>query len=70
MSLTLFPKLLVHENGRLHAFIRQNMIAWRFGRRILVCEVSKLFGPIYRKTSGEFFDCIDNFSIPAEAQPE
>ncbi len=57
------PKLLVHTNGRLHAFRGQNMIAWRFGHRIKVCEVKHIFGPFYKRTSHDFFDFIDRFEI-------
>jgi len=60
----LFPKLLIHVNGRLHAFRGQTNIAWRFGSRIKVCEVKHIIGPIYKRTSYDFFECIDRFDIP------
>lgn len=59
----IFPKLIVNENDRLHAYRGQNQIAWRFYRRIKVCEVKHVIGPFYRRTSYDFFDRIDRFRI-------
>ena len=62
------PKLLTHNDGKLYAFRGQNQIALRFGRQIRVCQVTHLFGCVYRRTSGDFFDCIDGFQPATEAK--
>jgi len=62
----IFPKLLIHTGGGLYAFRGQNQIAWRFGRRIKVCAVRHVIGPIYRRISGDFFETVDNFRQPAK----
>ncbi|KKL48589.1 hypothetical protein LCGC14_2324000 [marine sediment metagenome] len=61
------PKLLIHNNGRLHAYRGLNQIAYRFGGRVRVCEVKQVFGPIYRRISHDFFECIDRF-VPYRGQ--
>lgn len=58
------PKLLLHNCGKLHAYRGQNRIAWRFGRRILVCEIHHVFGPFWKRRSDDFFERIDRFRIP------
>lgn len=62
----IFQKLLIHVDGKLYAFRGQNQIAWRFGRRIKVCAVSRVIGPIYRRISGDFFETVDHFRQPAK----
>lgn len=65
----IFPKLLTN-NGQLYAFRGQNQIAWRFGRRIKVCRVKHVIGPIYRRTSSDFFECIDYFQAIRNAEEQ
>jgi len=56
------PKLLenIHDD-QLYALRGQNQIAWRFGRRVKVCRVKRVIGPFYRRTSSDFFGCVDHF---------
>ncbi len=59
------PKLLISRNtGDLYAFRDFNTIAWRFGGQVKVCKVKHVWGPFYRRLSGDFFEDLDRFSIP------